>query len=155
MKSISPAQQIRSPQPPSSSETVATSLRIQITLFLTSGWLATFTHWASMGLLVWKGLTPVAATIIGALVGSIFNYLLQFYWTFNGNGIHRMAIPAYISTVFLGWCVNGVLFYILSSFAHTGLVPAQIFATSVVAVMNFIVYKKVVFHERISRKLAP
>ncbi len=37
-----------------------------------------------MVLLVREGLKPVLATIIGAFVGSIFNYLLQFYWTFKG-----------------------------------------------------------------------
>ncbi|HHM4870969.1 TPA: GtrA family protein [Pseudomonas aeruginosa] len=150
LRAISPKKQTSSQRFPNSSGTAAASLCAQVTLFLASGGLATFIHWTSMVLLVWGGLTPVLATIIGAFVGSIFNYWLQFYWTFKGNGIHGMAIPAYICTVFLGWCVNAVLFYILTSFAHMGLVLAQLSATAAVAVMNFIAYKKVVFHERFS-----
>lgn len=107
-----------------------------------------------MGLLVREGLAPLSATIFGAFVGSIVNYLFQFYWTFKGKGIHGKAIPSYTCTVALGWCANAAVFYTLTSIAHAGLELGQVSATVVAAVMNFIVYKKVVFHERINRKPA-
>lgn len=103
-----------------------------------------------MALLIRGGLQPLPATGIGALVGSAFNYLFQFHWTFNGVGVHGKAIPAYASTAVLGWCVNAGLFHVLISIAHAGHGSAQVFTTAGVAAMNFILYKRVVFHERIN-----
>lgn len=102
-----------------------------------------------MLVLVRAGMTPVPATLIGALAGSLFNYLLQFHWTFKGHGVHRTAVPAYVGTVFLGWLVNAVLVWLFTSVAHAGVALAQLIATGAVAIMNFIAYQKVVFHERI------
>lgn len=49
----------------------------QVIRFLLSGGVATFIHWAVMGLFVSLGEQPTFATAIGALLGSIFNYLFQ------------------------------------------------------------------------------
>lgn len=108
-----------------------------------------------MALLVWQGAPAVLATVIGAIVGSLFNYLFQFYWAFSGIGVHSKAIPAYASTAILGWCVNAGIFYLLISIVHADHGLAQLCATAAVAVINFILYKRIVFHERVIRKLAP
>ncbi|MDS1140867.1 GtrA family protein [Pusillimonas sp. SM2304] len=153
--SVSPARQARTRHRRRRPAASAASLAAQVMPFLASGGLATLVHWAWMGMLVWAGLAPVLATTAGALAGAIVNYLLQFYWTFKGNSRHGRAVPAYIRTVILGCCANAALFYFLNSIAHAGPTMAQLCATLAVAAMNFILYKKVVFHERISRKLAP
>lgn len=127
-----------------------TSLATQIVNFLISGGFATLVHWTVMAALAKAGMQPIWATSIGAVAGSVLNYLLQFYWTFRGNGLHGKAIPAYVCAVVLGWCVNAGIFYLLISFAHSGLYTAQICATAVVAIINFIVYKRMVFRECIS-----
>lgn len=101
-----------------------------------------------MSALIQAGLQPVPATAIGAAVGSVANYLGQFHWTFDGRGAHGTALPAYACTVVLGWAANGGLFYALVSMAHIGLASAQLFTTLTIAVMNFVMYKRIVFHER-------
>lgn len=103
-----------------------------------------------MSLLIREGWQPVFATTMGALAGSVFNYVVQFYWTFNGIGVHGRAMPTYFCTVIWAWCVNAALFYFLTSLVHTGLVVAQACTTTTVAVMNFFLYKRIVFHERIT-----
>lgn len=103
-----------------------------------------------MSLLIEKGLPPVLATAIGALIGSAFNYTFLFYWTFNGTGIHGKEIPSYACTVIFGWCANAGVFYFLISSVHAGLALAQVCTTAAVAVMNFVLYKRMVFHERIA-----
>ncbi|AEC21235.1 GtrA-like protein [Pusillimonas sp. T7-7] len=115
-----------------------------------AGGLATFLHWSVMGLLMWQGAQPVLATTIGALSGSVFNYLLQFHGPFNGIGNHGTAIPAYVFTVVLGWSVNAALLYGLIHFSPIGLGLAQLCTTAAVAAMNFTLYQRIVFHERIS-----
>ncbi len=135
---------------PRSVTTEAASLTTQIFNFLISGGFATLLHWAVMAALATAGMQPVWATSMGAVAGSALNYVLQFYWTFRGNGMHGKAIPAYVCAVIMGWCVNAGIFYLLISFAHFGLYMAQICATAVVAIINFTVYKRMVFHECIN-----
>jgi len=103
-----------------------------------------------MWMLIGTGLNPVLATTIGALVGAIVNYVFQFSWTFSGVGTHHAAIPAYVCTVVLGWAVNAGLYATLISFSVMGLATAQVCTTAAMATINFILYKKVVFHERVS-----
>lgn len=131
-------------------KTESASLAAQILNFLISGGFATLLHWAVMAAFAKAGMHPILATSIGAVAGSVLNYVLQFYWTFRGNGMHGKAIPAYICAVIMGWCVNAGIFYLLISFAHSGLYIAQICATAVVAIINFIIYKRMVFHECIN-----
>ncbi|WP_369414154.1 GtrA family protein [Paracandidimonas lactea] len=69
--------------------------------------------------------------------------------------MHSKAIPAYARTVILGWCINTGLFYFLILIAHADHRLAQVCTTAVVAAMNFVLYKRIVFRERITRKLAP
>lgn len=102
-----------------------------------------------MAWLVYRGAPAVFATIIGAATGSVFNYVFQFYWTFSGKGSHSKAIPVYAGTAILSWIINAGAFYFLISVTHVGYGFAQLCATAVVAVMNFILYKRIVFHERI------
>lgn len=135
---------------PDTPPVAAASLTTQVTQFLVSGGVATLIHWTVMSLLIREGWQPVVATTMGALAGSVFNYVLQFYWTFSGIGVHDRAMPTYTCTVVLAWCVNAALFYFLTSLVHTGLVVAQACTTATVAVMNFILYKRIVFHERIT-----
>ncbi|KAA0910338.1 GtrA family protein [Pusillimonas sp. ANT_WB101] len=135
---------------PGLTTTEGASLATQVLNFLISGGFATLLHWAVMAALAKAGMQPVWATSIGAVAGSFLNYVLQFYWTFRGNGMHGKAIPAYVCAVILGWCVNAGIFYLLISFAHFGLYMAQICATAVVAIINFIIYKRMVFHECIN-----
>ena len=127
----------------------------QVARFLVSGGFATFVHWAVMGLLVMAGVLPVVATIIGSLIGAIVNYFLQFYWSFSGRAQHGKSVPAYLFTVVLGGLLNAGLFHLMTAYLALNMVLAQLLATVVVAVMNFIIYKRIVFYERSIRTLAP
>ncbi|NYT84819.1 GtrA family protein [Pollutimonas harenae] len=154
MKFSLPPKQTTQQAPRPAHQTGSKPLITQLTQFLMAGGLATCLHWSVMGLLVWMGFQPVIATTAGALAGSFLNYLLQFYGPFKGNGTHGAAIPAYVLTVILGWCINAGLLHSLIHFAHIGLGLAQLCTTATVAAMNFTLYQRMVFHERTSRKLA-
>lgn len=117
--------------------------------FLVFGGASTVIHWAVMWSLVTIGLTPIAGTAIGAVVGSVFNYAFQFFWTFDGVGRHDKAIPIYVCTVALAWVANAGFYYVLTSFTEMGVAVAQVSTTIAVAAMNFIFYKRIVFHERV------
>lgn len=114
------------------------------------GGASTVMHWAVMGLLVTIGVHPVAATSIGAVVGSVFNYVFQFFWTFDGVARHRKAIPTYVCTVVLAWVANASIYCLLTSFSEMSVAVAQISTSIAIAAVNFILYKRIVFNERVS-----
>lgn len=124
------------------------SLCAQASRFLACGGAATCMHWAAMALLLVCGAPPLPATVAGAVIGSAFNYLLQRHWVFVATAAHRKALPAYAGTVALGWSLNAAGFWLLASFFHLDAPVAQVCTSALVAVVNFVLYKKVVFHER-------
>lgn len=149
MRGVLPANQVN--QTP---QTVWSAFANRLIRFLLASGFATLLHWGVMASLVWTGQQPVLATAVGAVAGSILNYLCQFHWTFAGRGRHARALPAYACIVMLGWMVNAGLFYALISVLQAGLATAQLLATLVVAAMNFVLYQRIVFHERTNRSPA-
>ena len=121
----------------------------QAARFLVSGGVSTLAHWAVMGLLIQTGVQAMWATTAGAMAGSALNYALQYRWTFNISRTHRHTVPRYACVVIAGWCANGWLFHALVSALHLGIVPAQCLTSAVVAGVNFLLYKRIVFHERL------
>lgn len=116
--------------------------------FLISSGLATSTHWIVMAALIYAGSQAAVATGIGAMIGAVVNYLLQRKVTFRSSKSHATAVPAYLLVVLITWCANLVIFISL----HHGLAvptwPAQVITTLTVAVLSYLLYKRIVFNER-------
>ena len=113
--------------------------------FLISGGIATAVHWATLWGLINLQLEPVLASSIGAFVGAIVNYFLQYFFTFKTKRRHKQALSAYVPAVLVSWLLNLVLFYSLYGSLFAQPLTAQIATTGVVMVVNFLLYKKVVF----------
>lgn len=107
-----------------------------------------------MGVLVYQGAQATLASVIGAIVGSVFNYLLQYYWTFRSGQPHSTHIPAYMLTVIVSWLLNALIFHLFITTTLLGVGFSQLFTSAIVALMNFIFYRRIVFHERINRNPA-
>ncbi|MDC9719875.1 MAG: GtrA family protein [Gammaproteobacteria bacterium] len=121
--------------------------------FLVSGGIATVVHWATLWGLVSLQINAVIASSIGALVGAVVNYFLQYFFAFKTKRGHKKAVLAYIPSVTVSWLLNLGLFYSLYGTLFS--VPmfadpllAQVATTGVVMVVNFLLYKKVVFREK-------
>lgn len=116
--------------------------------YLISGGAATALHWGLMTLLMIAGLSPGTSTALGALAGALFNYVLQFHFTFRSSQAHVEAVPRYLLITLLSWCVNNALFAILHGFASQTVVRAQFLTTLCVTALNFVLYRRFVFNER-------
>lgn len=101
-----------------------------------------------MALLIRYGLYATIATSLGALAGAVMNYLLLYRWTFSTRKPHGKTITAYTLSALLSNAVNSGTFHLLVVGLCAGVVAAQTASTAFVATMNFIIYKRVVFHER-------
>lgn len=116
--------------------------------FLASGGLATAVHWVSMWLFILLGLNATLATALGATLGAVVNYLLQYYHTFRCQEDHAIVIPDYLRVVLVGWLANLLLFHLLYNYLLPNAAWSQLVTTALVTVLNFILYHRKVFHER-------
>ena len=92
-------------------------------------------------------LSPIAATTTGALCGAVVNYFLQRSVVFNSQGSHLRTLPRYILSVGLSFLFNALIFALLQSSAMFSLFMTQIVTTVCVMLINFVLYKRLVFHE--------
>ena len=116
--------------------------------FLVSGGIATAVHWAALWGLILLQVDAVLASSIGAFLGAIVNYFLQYFFTFKTKRQHKQALLAYAPAVLVSWLLNLVLFYSLYGDVFLDPLVAQVATTAVVMVVNFLMYKKVVFRAK-------
>ena len=116
--------------------------------FLVSGGIATAVHWAALWGLILLQVDAVLASSIGAFLGAIVNYFLQYFFIFKTKRQHKQALLAYAPAVLVSWLLNLVLFYSLYGDVFLDPLVAQVATTAVVMVVNFLLYKKVVFRAK-------
>ena len=116
--------------------------------FLVSGGIATAVHWATLWGLINLQVEAVLASSIGAFVGAIVNYFLQYFFAFKTKRRHKQALLAYAPAVLVSWLLNLALFYSLYGEVFSDPLVAQVVTTGVVMVVNFLLYKKVVFRAK-------
>ena len=113
--------------------------------FLVSGGFATAVHWVTFWGLIHLQIEAVLASSIGAFAGAVVNYFLQYFFTFKTKRLHKQALLAYIPAVSISWLLNLGLFYSLYGSLFSEPLMAQVVTTSIIMVVNFLLYKKVVF----------
>ena len=117
----------------------------QLKRFILSGGGATFCHLALMTLLVWGGINATLSTSIGVVAGAVANYILQYHYTFKANIKHKKSILNYLITVSFSFLSNLLLFMFFHDFLQSGVILSQILTSSIVALQNYLIYKKFVF----------
>ena len=116
--------------------------------FLVSGGIATVAHWATLWGLINLQVEAVLASSIGAFVGAVMNYFLQYFFTFKTKRLHKQALLAYIPAVSVSWLLNLLIFYSLYGRIFLEPLMAQVVTTGILAVVNFLFYKKIVFRAK-------
>lgn len=120
--------------------------------FLAVGAGSTAVHYAVLIACVeWLHWRPVAATALGYLSGALVNYLLNRWITFDNARAHRHGAPRFLIMVIGGWTLNTTLVWWMSQHLLMYYLLAQIVATAIVLVVNFLTLKFWVFPERFRR----
>lgn len=109
-----------------------------------------FIHFAAVGLTgtsvqyvtLWLGVEYVLvsapfASAIGYLLGSVVNYLLNYFFTFESDKSHKEAASKYFSVVGIGWCINTGLMGLLVSYLNWYYWIAQLVTTAIGLIWNF------------------
>jgi putative flippase GtrA len=102
------------------------------------GAIGTLGHYAVLVALVHMGANPVFSSGLGAIVGAIVNYTLNYRHTFESNQRHRIAAPKFIIVSLVGILINLVVMYLLVTVLDVYYLAAQIVATGVVLGWNFL-----------------
>ncbi|MEW5249520.1 GtrA family protein [Microbulbifer sp. 2201CG32-9] len=125
-------------------------LRVPFTGFLAAGGLATGVHWGVMALVVSLTGQPAIATFVGSASGAAANYGLQRQLAFPNAGSHRQTFSRYLLSCVLAWGANLSFFILLNQIMQVTVIAAQLVTTAMVAAMNFVVYKRLVFNDKLS-----
>ena len=96
-------------------------------------------------LVLWLGVEFFAikaaiASGIGYALGSVANYLLNFFITFKSQSnqqSHRSAAAKFYTITGIGWCINTALMALFVGHWHWGYWLAQLLTTAIGLVWNF------------------
>ncbi|WP_395006253.1 GtrA family protein [Undibacterium sp.] len=79
----------------------------------------------------------VTGSSIGYLLGSVVNYILNYFLTFGSDKSHLEAASKYSSVLAVGWIINYGLITLLVDHWHIWHWYAQVFSTGFVLCWNF------------------
>ena len=83
------------------------------------------------------GAAPPVASAAGYLLGSVVNYLLNYFLTFGQQASHGHSAPRYAALLGVGWCLNTALMYLLVRQALWYYWSAQVVTTGLGLLWNF------------------
>lgn len=121
--------------------------------FALIGGAATLLQFFLLGIFVeFLGMVPTLASATSYCGSAVFNYLANYYLTFNSNRSHTKTLPKFIVTVAIGMALSTALFsvfnYALTNFLlkdtilfNRAYLIAQLFATLLTLVVNFLMHK--------------
>lgn len=120
-------------------------LNHQFLRFAAAGALGTACHYlVLLALSAGAGVAPGPAAAYGALVGAVVNYWLNRNLIFRSERRHAEALPRFAAMALFGALLNGL---IVGALARLGLhfMAAQVCATLLVLVLNYVMSKKWIF----------
>lgn len=93
------------------------------------------TLWTAHGYL--NLISAPSASAIGYVLGSVVNYVLNYFFTFGSSKSHGEAASKYFSILAVGWCINFALMGYLVEQLHWNYWFAQLLSTGLVLIWNF------------------
>lgn len=89
----------------------------------------------------------IVASTIGYLAGAIINYILNHYFSFTSNLLHRQAVLRFSINSLFGLLINFVIMHFLLQHYHYLL--SQILSSWVILVWNFFIHRHWTFQHKI------
>ena len=120
----------------------------QFVRYFISGGSAVLLHWLILiGLVELFAVSPMVATAIGFVVGFLLNYSLLQSWVFETSGNHRLFLMRYVVVTCITFVLNMGLFWLLYESMSINYSIAQVIATGVVFLVNFLINRSFTFNE--------
>ena len=120
--------------------------RKSIFRYFVAGGLAAALHIAILALLVeFIHLNATLATTVGFVVASVFNYSLQYHWTFSATGSHILHFPRYCVVTSITVLINAGAFWTLNAALGVPYIIAQLVTTGLIFLLNYEVNRRFTF----------
>ena len=114
--------------------------------YLVSGGTAALLHFIVLiSLVELADVDATVASMTGFCVATLLNYKLQFHWTFELSGPHGRIFTRYVLITFTMLGVNTIIFWVLYAELNVLYIGAQVIATGVVTILNFVINKRYTF----------
>ena len=81
---------------------------------------------------------PVVSSCAGYLISAVVSYLLNYHFTFKSDHSHFGAATRFAIVSGTGLLLNGVIMYCLVHSLHMVYIVAQVVATAIVLLWNFL-----------------
>lgn len=107
----------------------------QFFMFAGVGAIGTIIHFTALIFLVSFDWNRVLATTVGAILGAVTNYMLNYHFTFKSKQSHFSTSVKFFLIALVGIGINAIVFSALL-FMHY--LVAQIFTTIIVLFWNFL-----------------
>lgn len=85
--------------------------------------------------------SAVIGSTIGYVISGVFNYTLNYYFTFSSQARHSLAAARFLIVALVGLALNSSLVFLLADILAVYYLAAQIAATVVVVIWNFLAHK--------------
>ena len=121
-----------------------------LTRYIISGGVAAVAHFGLLIILVELfAVNPTVASALGFIAAIFVNYSLQYHWTFavKGSGQHKKFFARYLLVTLSTLCINTLLFWTMNEVVGIQYFYAQVVATGVVLVINFVVNQRYTFNQ--------
>lgn len=121
---------------------LTTMLSHSISKFLLVGIGATLLQYGLLILFVeWLDIAAVPASALSYGLSALANYFLNYYVTFTSRAPHLGALAKFAVVASLALGLNTGIMYLAVSLLNSHYIPAQLMATLVVLVWNFLAHK--------------
>lgn len=111
--------------------------------FLLVGALCTALQYAILVLLVQLGsMGATLASSIGFAISAVLNYTLNYRFTYRATTSHAASFPRFLAVILAGLALNAAIVYAGVEMAGLHYIVAQVLATGIVLVWNFLVNLK-------------
>ena len=114
-------------------------MMVKLIKFSAVGALGTLAHYSVLIFLVQLlSVNVLVASSIGAVVGALVNYFLNYKWTFNSNKRHSEAMVKFFAVAVVGFIMNGLFMMLFTEVLIFHYLIAQIITTGIVLFWNFL-----------------
>jgi len=118
----------------------------KISKFFAAGLLATSAHYAVLFILFdGMGIELVVATSIGALMGGIVNYLINYFYTFDSQRRHLLAGGTFFLVASTGLALNALVVMLAFHLLALTALVAQLSATLIAFAWNYLAHRRWTF----------
>lgn len=114
-------------------------MMVKLIKFSAVGALGTLAHYSVLVCLVQLlSANVLVASSIGAIVGALVNYSLNYKWTFNSNKRHSEAMVKFFAVATVGFVMNGLFMALFTEALALHYLIAQVMTTGIVLFWNFL-----------------